>query len=769
MKKLISILLSCALIFSIVSTATFTSTAANEIHQVSFNGVVMPRPGEKPSDNYTKIGTGYTVSGPKWYEVTGESDLLLTDDSKFVAGKEYKISFVAWANSGYQFANVENLTATIDGFTADVNQYQGRYTTAVVEVSYTFVCDYKQITSVVLNAAALKTGDVLENTRFTTNSEGVAGAFCSFTRNGEDIANGEKVTYGDYGASILLIPEDTYAFADNVSITYGTNNFVVAGKIGKGIMVKSANNLWTIECEHTYDGWTADGTSCWQECTNCGEKININAHDFGPAVVEGDVKTYTCSICGYQKVDKYEDQGFRYADVEGGVMIVQYKGGENTIAIPSTLNGKPVVAIGDYAFANATNKTSIISITVPANVKSIGRGAFNGCSSLMTVNIPADVTRIETETFLGCSALANISIPYGVNYIGDRAFQGCAIISIVIPCSVTYIGSQAFRSCAKLEGVVVPDSVKTLGDAFMACSSLTDVVIGNGVTALAKSTLDGCTSLHSIVLPAGLTRIARYNLDNKSNFTDIYFRGSEEDWANVVVEPDNTNSAEIEYDYMEKYDVGQHKYVAAQTVEATCVDDGYTLNLCEGCGDAVASDIVPATGIHTFYAFKVITEATCQAEGSGIEICSVCDEEGETVTIPMTGHQYDSGVVKTAATFKKAGSMEYTCYFCGDKMTVSIAKLKSPKIKTVKAGKKSLTLTWAKVNNINGYKIQYSTNKKFKKAKTVTIKKNSTVKKVIKKLSKGKKYYTRIRGYVKISGKTVYSNWAKYKKAIKVK
>ena len=108
MKKLISILLSCALIFSIVSTATFTSTAANEIHQVSFNGVVMPRPGEKPSDNYTKIGTGYTVSGPKWYEVTGESDLLLTDDSKFVAGKEYKISFVAWANSGYQFANVEN-------------------------------------------------------------------------------------------------------------------------------------------------------------------------------------------------------------------------------------------------------------------------------------------------------------------------------------------------------------------------------------------------------------------------------------------------------------------------------------------------------------------------------------------------------------------------------------------------------------------------------------------------------------------------------------
>ena len=47
-------------------------------------------------------------------------------------------------------------------------------------------------------------------------------------------------------------------------------------------------------------------------------------------------------------------------------------------------------------------------------------------------------------------------------------------------------------------------------------------------------------------------------------------------------------------------------------------------------------------------------------------------------------------------------------------------------------------------------------------------KKNSTVKKTIKKLKKGKTYYVRVRTFKKVNGVTVYSKWSK-KMSVKLK
>ncbi len=84
------------------------------------------------------------------------------------------------------------------------------------------------------------------------------------------------------------------------------------------------------------------------------------------------------------------------------------------------------------------------------------------------------------------------------------------------------------------------------------------------------------------------------------------------------------------------------------------------------------------------------------------------------------------------------------------------------------AGKKKLTITWKKKSGISGYKLQISTSKNFKDKQTYTIGKNKT-KKVItkykgKSLKSKKKYYVRIRAYVKSTDSdgvaTVkYSNW----------
>ena len=89
-------------------------------------------------------------------------------------------------------------------------------------------------------------------------------------------------------------------------------------------------------------------------------------------------------------------------------------------------------------------------------------------------------------------------------------------------------------------------------------------------------------------------------------------------------------------------------------------------------------------------------------------------------------------------------------------------------IKKLSSGKKKLTVQWKKDNRSDGYQVQYSTDKKFKKnVKSVNVSKKST-KATVKKLKKRKTYRVRVRSYKKINGKKYYSGWGKVK-SVKVK
>ena len=94
------------------------------------------------------------------------------------------------------------------------------------------------------------------------------------------------------------------------------------------------------------------------------------------------------------------------------------------------------------------------------------------------------------------------------------------------------------------------------------------------------------------------------------------------------------------------------------------------------------------------------------------------------------------------------------------KSSVSLAK---PSVKKIKANSKSLKITWKRKSGVNGYEIQYSTSKKFKKAKIIIIKKSKAKSKIIKKLKRKKKYYIRIRTFKIIKGKIYKSKWSKKK------
>lgn len=131
-------------------------------------------------------------------------------------------------------------------------------------------------------------------------------------------------------------------------------------------------------------------------------------------------------------------------------------------------------------------------------------------------------------------------------------------------------------------------------------------------------------------------------------------------------------------------------------------------------------------------------------------------------------HVDAAGKVTIAAQFSGMAKVTITA---GDSNYQTVRKIinvtvpERVKLTSVKnTSAKKIKVKWKKGIEITGYQIQYSLKSNFKSAKKTTIKKATTVSKVLKGLKKGKKYYVRIRTYKTVGGKKYYSSWSAKKK-----
>jgi len=72
---------------------------------------------------------------------------------------------------------------------------------------------------------------------------------------------------------------------------------------------------------------------------------------------------------------------------------------------------------------------SIVEITIPEDVATIGARAFRYCEGLVTVHLPSSLATIGKEAFKGCTALVEIEVPVTVT-IGEDAFKGCTSLTV---------------------------------------------------------------------------------------------------------------------------------------------------------------------------------------------------------------------------------------------------------------------------------------------------------------------------------------------------
>ena len=231
--------------------------------------------------------------------------------------------------------------------------------------------------------------------------------------------------------------------------------------------------------------------------------------------------------------------------------------------------GDGVKTIGDDAFAGDRYGEPELSVTMGANVESIGARAFQTCFALKSITlpsklktigsqafelteitsitIPASVTDIEYYAFRGCGQLTSIKFedsnqPINFETGYERTFGGAAkevylgrdvnrtgdyagerlfnnVTKVTFGPKFTEIGQNMFSGNRELTSIVIGSGVKTIGQsAFYNCGNLDNieelkVTMGANVETLADYAFQYCTKLKSITIPSKVKAIGAQAFD----------------------------------------------------------------------------------------------------------------------------------------------------------------------------------------------------------------------------------------------------------------
>ena len=425
---------------------------------------------------------------------------------------------------------------------------------------------------------------------------------------------------------------------------------------------------------------------------------------------------------------------------------------DGTVLVPATINWN-VSEDGTLTISGTgkmPNYASMYSYSAPWNAEQ---------ERVKHIVIEPGVTTIGDYAFYNFALVTDVSIPDGITGIGQYAFQGTGLTSIDIPASVTRMGSCAFQNCKQLSNVVIPDGITTIEvGLFAGCSGLTNITIPNSVTSIGGHAFYECTAL-----------------------TDVYYGGTEEDWAKIEIGEVNGYLGKAAMHY--NYHVCTLTEVPAKAPTSTA-DGNNQYWICSVCGkvykDAlgkvettVEAETIPAKPVTTTLtkvtggegSFTAAWDSQKNVDGYALQYATNSSFTA-CRTVMVYGGNVTSATVKNLAagtyyvrvrTFRTVGNSK-TYSLASSALTVTVASTKptATTLTKVTASDGSFTAAWNAQQNVDGYALQYATNSSFTSCKTVMVYGGNVTSATVKDLNAGT-YYVRVRTFKTAGNSKVYS------------
>ena len=249
---------------------------------------------------------------------------------------------------------------------------------------------------------------------------------------------------------------------------------------------------------------------------------------------------------GFENATEGSAEDFDFEITNGTVTILSYKGTKEHLVIPTELNGHPVTAIADGAFAvpeeekkdpNTEENTEVPeegtaeeeepekepqvllkTLIIPESITAIGTGILARCETLHSLQTPLMGANKASAQYLGYlfGALHHEDnardIPASLKCLrltGEwqslpaySLFDCNDLICLSLPKDVTVLEKFAIFNGASLRQIDGLENVTVFGDrSLMNCSSLQIVTISDTAESIGYGTFEGCMSIRSMTLP----------------------------------------------------------------------------------------------------------------------------------------------------------------------------------------------------------------------------------------------------------------------------
>ncbi len=140
------------------------------------------------------------------------------------------------------------------------------------------------------------------------------------------------------------------------------------------------------------------------------------------------------------------------------------------------------------------------------------------------VVLPDSLTTIDYDVFGNCTRLKSVTIPDSVTTIGSKVFINCpALEGVDLGNGITVIPKDLFYNCKSLKAVRIGTSTETISRrAFSNCVGLEKIEIPDNVNTVGVEAFNNCVNALTIKIGSGVTRVDKDAFSDCINAEKIY-------------------------------------------------------------------------------------------------------------------------------------------------------------------------------------------------------------------------------------------------------